>query len=201
MCNPFGVVEVVLRTNPGCATRPRAMLLDCVAVTRTMPTNPNGVQHHSPGSRSAHWENRQPSRANPIGVQHGDMCNPFGVGAVVLRTNPGCATQPRAMLLDCVAVTRTMHANPNGVQHHSPGSRSAPWENRQPSRANPIGVQHGDISHGRDKPPSIPHVPFVDLETILFTQPSKLVLERNFPMMLLLSLDVRRQSGNMTGAD
>jgi hypothetical protein len=80
MFNPFGVGGVVLRAYPGCAARPRALLLDCFAVRRTMPTNPSGVQH-------------------------GGMFNPFGVVGVVLRAYLGCAARPRALLLDRFTVT------------------------------------------------------------------------------------------------
>ena len=40
LCNPFRVDAVVLRIAPGCAARPRALLLDCFAVTQTISTNP-----------------------------------------------------------------------------------------------------------------------------------------------------------------
>jgi hypothetical protein len=43
--------------------------------------------------------------ATPNGFGIARMCNPFGVGAVVLRVDPGCAARPRAMLLDCFAVS------------------------------------------------------------------------------------------------
>jgi hypothetical protein len=55
---------------------------------------------------------------NPTEIQHGEMCNPFGVGAVVLRANPGCAARPRAMLLNPFGVGATvLRSNPNGVRH------------------------------------------------------------------------------------
>ena len=40
LCNPFRVDAVMLRIAPGCAARPRALLLDCFAVTQTISTNP-----------------------------------------------------------------------------------------------------------------------------------------------------------------
>jgi len=102
-------------------------------------SNPNGIQHHSPGSRSAPWDNGHPLRETPNGVQHGCMFNPFRVGATISHAYPGCAAQPRAMLLDCFAVTRTKSTNPNGVQHQSPGSRSAPWDNGTRYARTPAG--------------------------------------------------------------
>jgi hypothetical protein len=48
--------------------------------------------------------NPHPSRIEPQPGQHGGMCNPFGVGAMVLHVNPGCAARPRASLWDCFAV-------------------------------------------------------------------------------------------------
>jgi len=49
---------------------------------------------------------RHPASTNPNGVQPGDLCNPCGVGVMVLRTNPGCAARPRALMFDRVAVLR-----------------------------------------------------------------------------------------------
>jgi hypothetical protein len=78
--------------------------------------NPKGVEHHSPGSRSAPRVTTpsiapEPQRGSirhferhPEGFNIARMCNPFGVGVLVLRLDPGCAARPRALLLDCFAV-------------------------------------------------------------------------------------------------
>jgi hypothetical protein len=74
--------------------------------------NPKGVQDQSPGSRSAPRERmscvaREPQRGStlrcaqrPTEFSIARMCNPFGVGVVVLCVVPGCAARPRAMLFN-----------------------------------------------------------------------------------------------------
>jgi hypothetical protein len=91
-------------------------------------STPTGFNIKAQGREAHPGKKAHASRTNPNGVQHHDMCNPFGVGVMVVGAYPGCAARPRAMLLDRVAVIRTLSTKPNGVQHQSPGSRSAPWE-------------------------------------------------------------------------
>ncbi len=92
MRNPFRVDAVLSCVNPGCAARPRLCcwtalqspepctpILNSVRLPQQYPGTPTGSNIKAQG-RVANPGKTEPATREPIGVQHGDKCNPFGVG-------------------------------------------------------------------------------------------------------------------------
>src|ERR1700677_4181064 len=74
---------------------------------------------------------------------------------------------------------------------------SQPWVNIPAHKFTPKGLHHSTGIHLG----SIPYITLVPVETILFEQATKLVLERHLSMVLFLIGDVAAQQLHMTGAN